>query len=191
MKNTVRFKGLSRLWWVPLITGLIAIALGIWTLCSPVASIEAMAFAFAACMIIAGILNLCYSVFTSGVASNWGWAMALGILEIIAGIWLFTIPAPALAVSFIFVVGVWLLVVVINSICEICMMSSYSRDWVGWLLGILLITMILTLVFLSGPIINGITVWLWLGISLILFGIYRIILACKIKKVNKLTSGMI
>lgn len=191
MKTSPRFKGLSRLWWVPLVTGLIALGLGIWTLCSPLISLEVMAYAFAACMIAAGVLNLVYAIFTSGVASNWGWAMAMGILELIAGVWLFSIPAPLLTMAFVFVVGIWILAVIINSICEMCMMSGYSRDWIAWLLGILLITLVLALVFMSGPFMGGVAVWLYLGLTLILFGIYRIILAFKIRRVNKITSGMI
>lgn len=191
MKTNTKFRGITRYWWIPIITGIFAITLGIWTLVCPVESLPVLAYVFAGCLVAAGVLNLVYSIFTTGLASNWGWAMALGILDLIAGIWLFTLPVAELTVAFMFVVGIWLLVVVINSLCEACVMSSYSRDWVVWLVTILLATLILSLIFLSGPVTNGIAVWLWLGLSLITFGIYRIILGVKVKKINRATDGLI
>lgn len=187
----VEFKGISRYWWIPVLTGVLAIALGCWTLWSPSVPLEVMAYVFAACMLVAGALNLVYSIFSVGPASNWGWAMALGFLELIAGGWLLAMPAPALTVTFIFVVGIWILVVAINSLCEAFMLSSHSRDWSVWLIFALLLTLVLAIVFLSGPVAGGIAVWLWLGLSLITFGVYRIILGLKIRKLNKMTDGVL
>lgn len=183
--KTSTFKGMSKLWWVPLITGLLSIAMGIWVLCAPIQSIPVLAYVFAGCLCAAGILNLAYSLCTTGVASNWGWSMALGIMDIIAGVWLFTLPAPVLAGAFIFIVGVWMLCVVINALCETFVISGGSRSWTAWLVFILLVTLIFAIVFLTGPIAGGIAVWLWLGISLITFGIFRFSLAFRIRNFLK------
>lgn len=192
MKDTSDYKGgITRLWWIPLITGIVCIGLGIWTFCCPAESIPVLAYVFAAGMVVAGILNLSYSVFTTGMASNWGWSMALGILELIAGVWMFTMPAEILAETFIFFVGIWILVVAINSICEAIFMSSYSSGGIVWMVLILVATLAFAVIFLSSPIVGGITVWLWLGLSLVTFGFYRIALSSKLHSINKKTRGLL
>lgn len=192
MKNTVEFKGgITRLWWIPLITGLVCVGLGIWTLCCPVESLPVLAYTFAICMVVAGIMNLSYSIFTSGVASNWGWSMALGILELIAGIWMFSMPAVAVTEMFVFVMGIWIMVVAINSLCEATFMSSYSPAGIIWMILILIATLAFSVIFLSSPVAGGVAVWLWLGLSFITFGVYRIVLSIKIKSINRATGGLL
>ena len=142
-------------------------------------------------MVVAGIMNLSYSVFTSGVASNWGWSMALGILELIAGIWMFSMPAVAVTEMFIFVMGIWIMVVAINSLCEATFMSSYSPAGIIWMVLILIATLAFSVIFLSSPVAGGVAVWLWLGLSFITFGIYRIVLSIKIKSINRDTRGLL
>lgn len=192
MKNTLKFNnGVTRYWWVPLITGLICIGMGIWLFFQPLLSLEVLAYIFAGCMCAAGLFNCFYGLFTNGVVSNWGWALALGLLELIAGIWLFTLPAAVLTQAFIITVGVWMLVVCVNAICESAVMSAYSPAWIGWMICMLIAAVFLTIIFLGNPIIGATAVWWYLGISFCLFGIYRIALACKIKKINNATDGVL
>lgn len=180
-----RFQGgLTRLWWVPLITGIISIAIGIWCLCSPVISLSVLAYVFAGCMCGAGILNISFGIINSAPHSNWGWSLALGIMEILLGIWLFTLPESMLVTTFIFAVGIYLIVIAINAICESCMLASYAGDWMGWILLLLLATLVFAAIFLSGPVAGGIAVWLYIGLSFITFGIYRLILSAKIRRIN-------
>lgn len=187
MRNTISFSGIMhRLWWVPLLTGLISIAFGIWCLCSPIASITVMAYIFTGCLVVAGVFNLSYAAVNTRAGTNWGWSMALGILEIACGAWLFTLPSEQLAATFIFVVGIWILVVAINGLCEACVMSSFSGGWIVWMILMLCATLVFAFIFLSGPVAGGIAVWLWIGISLITFGAYRVSLAMVIRRANRM-----
>lgn len=183
--STIR-NGLSRLWWIPLITGILCIGIGVWLFCSPETSLAALAYTFAGCMIAAGVLNCIYALTARGIGGNWGWALALGLLELVAGAWLFTLPAMLLTEAFIIVVGIWILVAAINSICETAMLSAYSPAWIGWMICLLCATVFLSIIFLSSPITGGIAVWLYLGISFLCFGVFRIALAFKIRKINSL-----
>lgn len=176
---------ITRFWWFPLITGLLSVGVGVWCLLCPAQSLPVLAVVFAICIIAAGLLNIAFGIANTAPHSNWGWSLALGIFELIVGVWLFMIPEPALVSTFIFTVGIYLVVVTINAICETCVLSSYANDWTVWLLGFLLITLVFALVFLAGPVAGGIAVWLYIGISFITFGIYRLILAAKLRKINK------
>lgn len=177
--------GITRFWWIPLITGILGVAFGIWCLCAPENSLPVLAYVFSGCICVAGLLNLSYGVINTHPQSNWGWSLALGILELIIGIWLFCLPENILVPTFIYTIGIYIVVAAINAICESCVMSGYANDWLGIIIGLLLCTLIFAVIFLSGPIADGIAVWLYIGISLITFGIYRIVLAAKIRKINR------
>lgn len=176
--------GITRYWWVPLLTGILSIAIGVWCFFDPAATLSTLAYFFAACLCASGLLNLFFSL---GNVRGMGWVstMAIGLIEIICGAWMFFLPPSVLTTAFIFAVGIYLIIVCINSVCEACMMMSYSSSWVGWLIAFLIATLVFAVIFLAGPIVGGIAVWLYIGISFICYGIYRIIFSFKIQKLNR------
>lgn len=184
MEKRIFNGGQTKFWWIPLVTGIISVGIGIWCLCSPLTSLPVLAYAFAACFCLTGVLNLTYGIINNAPHSSWGWSLALGLLEIIVAIWLFMIPEAQLVTVFIYTIGIYLIVVTINAICEASVLSSYANDWAGWMICFLLATLVFACIFLAGPIGGGIAVWLYIGISFITFGIYRMILAAKIRKLN-------
>lgn len=191
MKNQLEFKGgISRLWWIPLVTGLIAIGLGIWCFLSPESSMTVFAYVFSGLLVFTGLLNCTYGVFNTRFHNNWGWSLAIGIMEIICGIWLFCLPAEMLLSAFIFIMGIWIMVVIINSICEVCMLSAYQPGSILLMLILLLAGLAFTFAFLANPIQGGVAVWLWIGLSLLTFGIYRIILAFQLRKLPTIARGL-
>lgn len=172
------------MWWVPLVTGLIAIAFGVWCFLSPETSLSFFAYLFAIGIIVAGFLNLCYACFNSKLRSNWGWSLALGILEIICGVWMLTLNLDALAVAFAYAAGIWVLFAAINGICEAAFFSRYSGAWAVWMILLLVATIFFGIYFLTDPLFGGIAGWMWIGISLLCFGVWRIALAFKIRSIN-------
>lgn len=163
-----------------MITGLLSIAIGIWCLCSPDSSLPVLAYVFAGIVIAAGIVNVIFAGANSRIMPGWGWALALGLIEVICGIWLYTLPESMLIVTFIYTIGVYLIFVTINAICESCMLYTYSSGMTGWLLALLLVTLAFAVIFLAGPVVGGVAVWLYIGISFITFGCYRIALSAKL-----------
>lgn len=184
MSNYTYHGGITRYWWVPLLTGLLSIAIGVWCFFDPTVTLSTLAYFFAACLCASGLLNLFFSL---GNVRGIGWisTMAIGLIEIICGGWMFFLSPEVMTSVFIFAVGIYLIIVCINSICEACMMMSYSSSWVAWLVAFLLATLVFAVIFLAGPIAGGIAVWLYIGMSFICYGIYRIIFAFKIKKLNR------
>ena len=185
MKKFVFDGGITKYWWIPLITGLIAIGLGIWCLCAPASSLPVLAYAFAWLVCLAGLFNVVFAIANNRFYPGWGWSLALGIFELICGIWLLCMPEMVLIPTFIFTIGIYLIVVCINAICESFVVASYANDWMVWILVLLLATLVFAAIFMAGPVTGGIAVWLWIGISLITFGCYRIMLAAKLKKINR------
>lgn len=166
-------------------TGLLAVGLGIWCLCSPVESLPVLAYAFAIIFTAAGFFNCVFALINSRFLPGWGWALALGILELVLGVWMLCLPQASLTETFMYVVGFYILFAVINGICEACSVWNGAFSWAGWLVALLLVTLIFTIIFITGPIVNGIAVWLWIGLSFIFFGIYRMVIAFAIRKLNR------
>ena len=183
MSYVAQYTGnLTRFWWIPLLTGLISIGLGVWVFCCPAASLAALAYVFAIALLAAGVLNIGYSLAVAAVMPNWGWALVLGILEIIAGVWMFTLQPAVLASAFVIFVGVWMLVAAVNSIGEACMLASISVAWAVWMVLLLIATVAFAVIFLCNPVVGGAIVWLWIGVAFVTFGIFRICLAFLIKR---------
>lgn len=188
MKDAIYKGGITRYWWVPLLTGILAIGIGIWCLCSPASSLPVLAYTMAIIFCVAGVCNSIFAIANRQFAPGWGWALALGLIELCLGIWLLSMSVPVLTATFIYAVGIYLIFVAINAICEVCSVYGGSFSWVGWLVALLLLVILFSMIFLAGPVGGGIAVWLWIGISFILFGCYRIALSAVIRKINKRVS---
>ncbi len=182
---------ISRYWWVPLIAGLISVGLGIWCLCDPMTSLPVLAYVFAGCVTAAGAVYCAMAFSATSTYSGWGWMLAVGLLELLCGIWLLCIPQPALTIAFMYVIGIWILVVAINGICEACAMSAISPAWIIWAVLLLLCTIGFGIVFITNPVLSTVTEWMWLGLALITYGLYRISFGYRLNQIGKRTDGLI
>lgn len=185
MEKSNLFYRATNFWWIPMLTGLVFIGFGIWCLCNPVSSLTIMAYIFAGALGGVGIFNLVYGFANVKNNHGWGWAVACGIIEILCAVWLFFLPSTWLVQGFIFCVGLYIIFVCINAISETLVMSNYSALWIVWLMALLLVSIACACFFLTGPILGTVAVWLYIGISFITYGVFRVMLSFKLKKINK------
>lgn len=182
MKTSNYFYGLTKYWWLPLITGLIFIGFGVWCLCAPQSSLPILAYIFAGCIGLVGIFNLFYGLGSISSNHGWGWAVGSGIIEILFSIFLFFIPTELLTYVFIYGIGLYIIFMGIYSFVESFSMSGLSGFWFGWLLLFLLAAIVFACIFILGPATIG---WLWIGISFLCYGVFRVLLGCKIRAINE------
>lgn len=185
MEKSNYFYGLTKFWWVPVISGLVLIGFGIWCLCDPSSSLKAFAYVFASCIGAVGLFNVIFALCNTKAYHGWGFALSYGIVEIICSVWLLCLPAPTLTMVFMFAIGLYIIIEAVNSICETVVTPGYSSIMMAWLLILLLVAIVFGFIFIAGPIGTGIAVWLWIGISLICYGVYRIFFASKLYEMNK------
>ncbi|MCH5241114.1 MAG: DUF308 domain-containing protein [Muribaculaceae bacterium] len=185
MSNSNLFYRVTSFWWIPMITGLVFIGFGIWCLCNPVSSLTIMAYIFAGAIGAVGVFNLIYGFANLKNNHGWGWAVAAGIIEILCSIWLFFLPATWLVQGFIFCAGLYIIFVSINAISESLGIYRYSSFWIVWLFLLLLVSIGCACFFLAGPIFGAAVVWIYIGISFITYGCFRILLSLVIRKINK------
>lgn len=178
-------KSSARFWWLPMLTGLLAVALGIWCLATPQESLPVMAYSFSLVLCCIGFMNIVFGLVNIGKVTGWGYKLILGILEIVCGVWMLCLPQASLVSTFIFGIGFYLVFVSLCAVSETILYYGNTRYWMAMLLSFIVCTLILAVIFLAGPIAGGIAVWLYLGIAFISFGIYRILISCQIYKANK------
>lgn len=179
-------KTASRYWWMPLITGLLSVGIGIWCLANPGASLPVLAYTFALVICAVGFLNTTFALLSMGSVSGWGFKLLVGVLEIICGVWMLMMPEASMVTTFIYGIGFYLVFVALNAVCEAVLYYGDTKYWLAMLLSFILCTLILAVIFLAGPLAGGIAVWLYIGIAFITFGIYRMLLSIKIYQANKL-----
>lgn len=183
--NRLILKSVARYWWLPVLSGLIAIGLGIWVLCSPAASLSLIAYTFAIVICAVGFFNVAFSLVSASSLRGWGWTFFMGLIEIVCGIWLLMLPEDQMVSAFIYGVGFYLIFVVVNAICETVLYYGNTPMWLAVLLAFIICTLVLALVFLCGPLAGGIAVWLYIGIAFITFGFYRMLVGIRIYRANK------
>lgn len=183
--NRQILKSMTRYWWLPILTGLLAVGLGIWILCSPDTSLPVLAYTFAVVICAAGFLDITFSILSIGSLTGWGWKLFMGIVEIVCGIWLIMLPEAQMVAAFIYGVGFYLIFLVLNAISETILFYGTSKVWLATLIAFIVCTLVLALIFLAGPLAGGITVWLYIGIAFITFGFYRTMIGIRIYQANK------
>lgn len=184
MENSY-YHGVARLWWLPLITGLIFIGFGVWCLCDPAPSLSILAYIFAGAIGAVGIFNVIYGLCNVSSYHGWGWVVGGGIAEILFSILLFFIPGPVLTWIFIYGVGLYIIFMALYSFFDSFMMAKSSSFWFVWIVLFLLCALAFALIFMLGPGAPGLIGWIWIGISFVCYGAYRIILATRIREYAK------
>jgi uncharacterized membrane protein HdeD (DUF308 family) len=97
-------KSIKTVWWMILIKGLALLFLGIAAVAWPGITLFAAAYIFALYVLIAGIVNTVHGIVGAVERKAWFLTLILGLVQIIAGI--FVLRNPALTVvTFILVVG--------------------------------------------------------------------------------------
>lgn len=172
-------------WWLSLLVGILAIIVGIWCLVSPDKSLVGITYVFVFSLLIAGILDIVFAISNRNEMYGWGWNLAGGILEVLLGIILLSLPLLIITGIIIYLVGFWILFRSIWGIGESCQLQALGvRGW-GWLLALSIISVILAFLYLLSPVFGGIFLILFVGMSMICYGIFRIVMAFELRRVGR------
>ena len=172
-------------WWISLIVGILVIALGVWCLVSPGESLVGMAYVFVVVFLLGGVMDIILAVSNRKYAYGWGWTLAAGIMETILGVLLLALPTPTITLMLIYLVGFWILFRSIWGIGESCQLQILGIKGWGWLLALSILCVIMSFLFLISPLFGGIFVVVFVGMTVILYGVFRIIVAFKLRQINK------
>ncbi|MFV0392037.1 MAG: HdeD family acid-resistance protein, partial [Paludibacteraceae bacterium] len=91
-------------WYIPLILGILFIALGIYLFTVPLETYATLAILFSIAFLVSGIFDIFFSIKNHKVLNGWGWYLVGGIISFIMGIYLLIYPQVSIAIL-PFVVG--------------------------------------------------------------------------------------
>ncbi len=174
-----------RFWWISLLMGILSIVAGICCFATPAGSLAVLTAFFIALLIVGGIGNIAFAAINCRNTSFWGWSLARGIIELLFGIWLLLIPLPVVTAILVYLIGLWML---FHSILGICESSAFSalpvKGW-GWLLACNVLSLLCAFLFLTLPAFGGAFLLVYIGLSFVLYGLFRIVLAFHLRKINR------
>lgn len=82
-------------------------------------------------------------------------------------------------------IGFWMLFHSIIGIGESCELQQYEIKGWGWLLACNILSLVFSFIYLMSPVFGGLFVVFYLGFSFLFYGIFRFILAFKLRRFNK------
>lgn len=186
MKNDLFYsaKKAVKFWWVSILIGLLAVALGIWFVFTPLTTLVALAIVFAAAFLVSGIFEIIFAISNKNVLKGWGWTLASGIIDLMFGLILIAMPIDVLTLLLAYFVGFW---VMFQSIWAIGTSAELQRNGVkgwGWLMALAILGVIMSFIFIMSPVFATGFIIALVSISFISYGCFRIYLGCKLKSLH-------
>ena len=184
-KNLHRTGNRFRYWWISLVIGILGIATGVACFVVPTDSLAVLTAFFIAVLVAGALFNIVWAVMNRRWNGTWGWSLARGLIEVLFGVWLLMLHLPLVTALLIYVVGFWMLFQSVLGICESCALSEFRLPGWGWLLACNILSLICSFVFLAAPLYGGIFILACIGLSFVLYGIFRIALAFEWRRINR------
>lgn len=171
MATTARMGGTGAPRWLLIVEGIVLIALGIFLIAQPGATILLLLQILAIYWLVAGVLSIVRMVLAD-THENWGWQLFTAIVEIVAGLAIFSYPLfSTVVVPSVLVILIACLAIVIGITGVI--QSFRLRSWSIGLLGAL--GVIVGIVLFSSPLMAALTLTWLIGLCTIAGGIVTMI----------------
>jgi len=176
-------------WYIPLIIGILMIAVGIYVFMVPLETYLTLSVLFSISFIIKGLLDIFFSIRNHKILQGWGWYLVGGLLSLAGGIILSIYPGISIVIL-PFVVGFTLLFFSF-------LLLGYSFEMKS--LGILnwgnaailsVCGIIFSFMIIVSPLISGLSLVLLTGVSFILTGGSSIVLSFDLRKLKKIPENI-
>ena len=171
MENSI-----SKNWYMLLIKGIIMILLAVLIFMSPGDALLTYVLWIGIGFSIAGVVRIIQGFQAKGVVEGWGSIAMEGVFDLVLGFIL--IAHPALTASILpFILGFWGAIYGFSLV--ISSFSEKENKGMKLLAGIL--TTIFALIIMFNPLLMGMTLVIWVGIMILVAGIFNVMIAFKIK----------
>ena len=178
-------------WWILLVLGILAIALGIWMFANPVETFSAMSTILMILFLAMGVVDIIYIIINRKGIPAYGWNLAVAILIFALGIAVAVRPLGSeVLLAFMFAIGIFFcgLRGLANSFT--LKAAGFKGWWATLVLGI--INTIFGCVLLFNPMFSVYIYAILLGIAILITGVNLILTAVLMSKTKSaIAAGMI
>ena len=172
---------IARSWWVLAIYGVISVLFGIGAFVWPLGTALALAWAFGIMALAEGVTSL-VALFDKDTSISKGWLVLYSLASIAFGLVAVIFPGTVAGVLLMFVAA-WLVVGGIYRIVFAVRVRKYvSTEWWIALSGVL--SIVLGLLFLAYPVAGLVSLAVWIGAVVLLYGIFQIMAALRLRKLG-------
>ena len=166
-------------WWIIVVRGLLAIALGIIALVWPDATARVIIVLFGIWALADGITSLIALVVGRG--RSWGWLLLEGVLGIVAGIIAFRAPV-SVALALVLVIAFWSIMIGVLEISGALQVRQVPGSGWGWLLASGAVSIVFGIMLFAWPDLGFQTLILLLGLYALAIGVFWLLTAFMIRK---------
>ena len=167
---------ISKKWYLILIKGVIMILLSILIFMSPANALLTYATLIGLGFLVAAVIRIVQGISAKHANESWAWVIFEGSIDLLMGFIFLTNHSLTTAVLPFFI-GFWATIMAIFLIIE--GFSGARSSSIKTITGFLVL--ILGLKCMAHPIAAGTTIAVWIGIVLLVFGIYNIVLSYSLK----------
>lgn len=175
-----------RHWYVPLIIGLIFIALAVYVIYKPESSFVTLATIFSLSFLISGVFEMLFAWSNKDEMENWQVILIFGVIHAVIGLLLITHPGLSVLALALYI-GFAILFRSIMAVITALDLKRHGASWQPTLIfGIL--GVIVSFILIRNPDIAGLTVVFWTSLACFVIGIVSVILALKLRKVHEVVQ---
>ncbi|AZQ65523.1 HdeD family acid-resistance protein [Flammeovirga pectinis] len=169
-------------WYLPLISGFLFIALGIWAFMNPLYIWLSLSYIFSLIFLVSGAAKIISAIINRNSILGWGWTLTDGIFTTLFGSIL--LSAPFLSVSTLpLYLGFYVTFKGFDTVAKAIEYKDFSSYW-SWILFSGIISIVFGFCLLGNILLAGMTVALITSLSLINTGLSEFFIALKLKKLN-------
>ncbi|CDF80368.1 conserved hypothetical membrane protein (DUF308) [Formosa agariphila KMM 3901] len=182
MKNLV--KNSLKYWWMPLVSGVLMMLLGVWVFRTPVASYITLTILFQLGFLISGLFQIGFVLTNKNNISNWKWSLTSGFIDVLLALILFSNPGLSHVMLPIYVGFMLFFRSIMGIGLSFELEQSSVKGW-GWGLVSSILGMLFSFLMISHPVFGGLSIILYTGFSIVCLGFFQISLAFNLKKISK------
>ena len=173
-------------WWMYLIIGVLALALGVFMLAYPAITYEMMTLLLGLALLAFGIIEMIVGIFSKNIFVSRAAVIIGAVLNIVLGILLAANPGIA-AITLPLILGMWMLYQSFMTINYAGDLKNFKVRGYGLTLFCGIVLLVLAILILLRPIAIGIiTVAVYIALSFIIYGLSEIVSAFRLKSIHQI-----
>lgn len=177
--------GIARLWWLPLLRGIMMVILGAYALFRPGMTVATFVQVFGFFLAFDGVLAIVAGI--TGQVPSRGWTIVRGVLALIVGIAIVGNPvlvAGIAAIWFVYLLGISSIILGAMEVFA-AIRDRNEIEGEGWIIFGGVISIIFGVALLSAPLVFAGMVVMIIGVVAVVGGIASVIFAFRLRGLNK------
>ena len=168
---------LARNWWALALRGVVAVLFGLLTFLLPGITLVTLVLLFGVYALVDGVFNVI--AFFRVASHHWAFLIE-GVIGIIAGILTFAWPAIT-AIVLLYLIAFWAIFTgVFEIVAGIRLRKAITNEWLMVVMGVL--SLVFGVLILFAPVAGALAIVLWIGAYALVFGIFLLALAFRLRR---------